>query len=464
MEAPKPKVGVLMTVLELYRKVMPDWAAPMETLWRAQIEEALSNAADLHFTPVAFTADDVARAVASCSQADCDLLLLLPLAYAPSGAAVKALSETKLPLLVVSSARDQSLPYDMADDHIMANHAIHAVQDVTNVLGRTRRPFDVLAGHPTDARFCERLAAAARTAAAARVFISGRVGRIGQQFTDMLDFDPGPDFAAKFGIRLAPIQPADLAAAADDVATQRVRELVQWAHAELDVDPDLTTAELDTSARHALALEDIVNRHSLDAVSMNFLALADANAATMPFLGASRLMARGIGYAGEGDILTAALVAALARIAEQATFTEMFCPDYERDEVLLSHMGECNLALASPHSRVRLVAKPFAFGKCQRPAVPVFQLNPGPVTLACITQWPDEAFRIVACTAEVRDAPPHPNLRSPHSRIRFDRDLPPFLEDYSRVGGTHHLALAYGDRLDELNTLARFLDLGYAVV
>ena len=65
----------------------------------------------------------------------------------------------------------------------------------------------------------------------------------------------------------------------------------------------------------------------------------------MPFLEISRLMERGIGYAGEGDVLTAALVGALMKVYAETTFTEMFCPDWKGNSIMLSHMGEINVCL-----------------------------------------------------------------------------------------------------------------------
>ena len=41
------------------------------------------------------------------------------------------------------------------------------------------------------------------------------------------------------------------------------------------------------------------------------------------------------------------------------SFTEMFCPDWEGNQIFLSHMGEMNLKLAA--AKPRLVEKPFPF-------------------------------------------------------------------------------------------------------
>jgi len=421
----KPKVGVVFTLLELYRNTDPERPVKLGKLWCENVSALLADDAALHFTDVACTADEMSAAVASCEEADCDLLMVLPLAYATSGAARDALAKTTLPLLVVSTARDATLPHDMTGDHIMTNHAMHGVQDLANILARAGRRFELIAGHRSQDRFREKLRTAVRAAAGARVLRHGKVAQIGNAFAGMLDFGfdaplPGGGFS------VTDILVDDVSHYIAKLSDDRVREMVAWATGRFEVDPGLTEDEMTKSARVAIAFEDLVDEGDFDAFSMNFLDVAAAGIATMPFLGASRLMSRGIGYAGEGDVLTAALVAACARIERDTTFTEMFCPDYERAQVLLSHMGECNLALANPSQPVKLVAKEFPWGDCARPATPVFQLRPGTVTLASLTEWPDDDFRLVTAVGEIVEAPAHVNLSSPYSRIAFGRNLAGF--------------------------------------
>jgi len=462
----KPKVGVVMTLLELYRDIDPERPEQMGALWQSTVEGILSDAAELHFTGVSHTEIEVSAVVRDCEDAGCDLLIVLPLAYAPSGAAAPALIDTDLPLVLLSTCRDETLPHDMAGDHIMANHAMHGIQDLANVLARQMREFELIAGHHASPAFREALKACVRASAAASVLRAGRAGRIGSPFPGMLDFAFALSGGGPIDFETVVIDPGELATAASQATDDAVGEIVQWAKKRFEVDPDLGAAELEASARWSAGLERVVEDGGLDALSLNFLDVGDAAApgGTVPFLGAGRLMSRGIGYAGEGDVLTAILGAAVARLQPETTFTEMFCPDYARDEVLLSHMGECNFELAVPDAPVKLVAKPFPYAACGRPAVPVFQLKPGPVTLVSLTEWPGESFRIIAARGEIVDAPEHPNLQSPYSRISFGRALGGFLEDYSRAGGTHHLALGYGDLVPGMRSLAGLCRIGFVEV
>jgi L-arabinose isomerase len=154
----------------------------------------------------------------------------------------------------------------------------------------------------------------------------------------------------------------------------------------------------------------------------------------------------------------------------EATFTETFSPDYGRREILLSHMGECNPALADPQRKIALKAKPFSIAQCIRPAVPVFQLKPGIVTLASLSEVPVGAgeenlgaagFQLVVFRGEIVPADEQPQLISPYSRLRIDGDLAEFLEAYSGAGGTHHQALGYGDLVQTLSDLATFMGLRF---
>jgi L-arabinose isomerase len=172
-------------------------------------------------------------------------------------------------------------------------------------------------------------------------------------------------------------------------------------------------------------------------------------------------MAEGVGYAGEADALTAAFVGALLQGFGEATFTEMFCPDWSGNAVFMSHMGECNVALAA--GPVRLVEKDYRFGEAENPAVAVFALRSGPATLVNLAPGPEDSFDLIASRVRVLDygaAPGFPDV--PHYWIRpEDSDLRDFLRRYSECGGTHHSALVMGDQLDAMSRLAGMLGLSF---
>ena len=79
--------------------------------------------------------------------------------------------------------------------------------------------------------------------------------------------------------------------------------------------------------RASLAVKDWIEAEGLGAFTLNFLeAGKNTGLRHMVFDRACRAIEEGVGYAGEGDALTAALVGALLTSFPETTFVEMFCP------------------------------------------------------------------------------------------------------------------------------------------
>jgi L-arabinose isomerase len=198
---------------------------------------------------------------------------------------------------------------------------------------------------------------------------------------------------------------------------------------------------------------------------MNFLAFdSDRDpVSTVPFLECSKGMARGLGYAGEGDVLTAALVAALQAGFGPASFTEIFCPDWAGGSLFLSHMGEFNPLVAA--GTPRLYEKPFPFTRARNPACIACAPDPGPATLVNLAPGPDETFRLIVAPVTVIEDGTHPACRD-CIRGWIVPGLPVeiFLEDYSRLGGTHHSALLAGDHRESLPIFAAMAGIEWRLI
>lgn len=466
MNARAFKAGVIPTMAELYRRNRPDVPPRFLAWWKPRLQSILGAQADLVFAPVTHTQAEYEQSVRGCESEGCGVLLVLPMAYTPSGVALDSLRATRLPIVILSSAQDMMLPQTITADHLLANQAMHGVQDLASTLWRNGRAFHVVAGHPDDPAFGNKIRAALDSARAAHLLGTGRVGQIGGFFPGMLDFTYDAARARDLlGFTHVQVPPRELIARSGSADAASVREYRRWMASRFVVDTSFTEEELEANARYSLALEQIARDENLDALAMCFTDVIDAGAETLPFLGAGRLLAGGVGYAGEGDVLTALLVAACAAMGAQSTFSELYCPEYGTGGIFLSHMGEGNFALAARRHPVTLAPKTFAWGKCRRPAVPVFQMEPGDVTLVSISESPgapsERRFRLLATSAEIVECPRYSVPAVPYSMARPAAPLPEFLEQYSLRGGTHHVALLYGKRQEELRLLARLAGMDY---
>jgi L-arabinose isomerase len=214
------------------------------------------------------------------------------------------------------------------------------------------------------------------------------------------------------------------------------------------------------SVRMGLAVRRWIERERLAAFSFNFLDMKKKSGhVTVPFLEASKAMARGVGYAGEGDVLTALLVAAVASAFPETTFTEMFCPDWQNGTVFLSHMGEVNWRLLN--GRGRMEAMDYTFSATDDPVRVTGCLKPGGMVLVNLAPMAYGRYRLILAPSVMLPAQADDRFGSSvHGWFRPPKELPAFLEAYSRFGGTHHLAMCYaaepGAAGSTLQTLEEF--------
>ncbi len=108
----------------------------------------------------------------------------------------------------------------------------------------------------------------------------------------------------------------------------------------------------------------------------------------LPGLATQRLMAKGFGFAGEGDWKTAALMRVMKIIGGEGGGGTSFMEDYTydltpgRELVLGAHMLEVCPSIAA--GRARIEVHPLGIGDREPPARLVFEGHPGPAVLASL--------------------------------------------------------------------------------
>lgn len=452
----QPHIGILPLYIALYdelglepRRIQGEFTEQVAMMLRY---EGLA----VTVAPICCLRSETASAMAQLTAANVDLIVTLHLAYSPSLESVDILAAQPLPLLLLDITPDLDFGLDVDLDRLMYNHGIHGVQDMAAMLRRRERDFAIVAGHLSDHCVRQRVTAIARAAQATVALHRTRALRVGADFAGMGDFqvDPGV-LKAKLGVDVQAIEVSALLPEIAQVTEEQIATEMAADRAAYRVEVD--EAIHRHTLRLCLGLRRYLNSGNYQAFSMNFLAFTeqDGPLSVVPFLECSKAMARGIGYAGEGDVLTAALVGALQTGFGDTTFTEMFCPDWSGGTIFLSHMGEINPALAA--DTPVLFEKPYPFSAAQNPAALACALRPGKAILVNLSPGPRDTFRLILAPVEVLADGTHPSMQ--HSLRAWVRPAWPveeFLETYSELGGTHHSALVYGEQLEGLTAFARF--------
>lgn len=453
----KIKIGFL----PLYVKLYDDGSPAMRT----RIDGFTKTIADMlgEKENVEVIAADVCRlesefkaAVDLFEKEKVDSIVTLHLAYSPSLESEKVLKNTSLPIVILDTTPNFAFTDDEDASAISYNHGIHGVQDMCNLLVRNKKQFFIEAGHYLESDVIDRVINRVKGIKVAREFTSSRVGTIGGEFAGMGDFLLPENLYGEIGIERVELTPDKAKEYFSSVTEAEVDALIAEDSEKYDVDKEIPEEDLRYAIRGDLAVRKWIEDEKLTGFTANFLTIKeDSGLSGMPFAEANRAMERGIGYAGEGDVLTSAFTGALMSVSSEASFIEMFCPDWKNNLIFLSHMGEMNTALSA--DKPKYMKKPMKYSGFDTTWL-CGTYKDGAATLINLLPVNDNKFRVVAFLVDMR-LPECQKFRGRSTSGWFEPKKPigNFLEDYSKLGGTHHLSLVYGDQRKMAETFAKVM-------
>jgi L-arabinose isomerase len=463
----RPRVGVLALTLELYETLAPGLRASREAWLRRTLIPALQPRADVLFEAAVFRREDIESTAARFETDGADAILVVLLTYSPSQLTLPALQRTRLPIVIWNTqellAVDQS--FTVAD--MIDNHGVHGTQDLASVLTRAGIRFHYVTSPANDPLGLEELGDFLAAAAAVRRLRSARIGMLGYPFPGMGDFAVDTThLAATLGCSWTNLTVEDYIRRADAARSADVTRLVAEYRQSYEVAADVAGADLDATARAELAVRGMITDHSLDALTYQFMAFGDdERTSSLPFVAASRLMAEGVGFGGEGDLIAAAATACFNWLNPPASFSEIFTIDFAGDSLLMSHMGEANVGMARRDRKVRLVARPTPITRTRdRQLVLVTSFEPGPATFAALTIGPGAKWRIIAAPVTIQDYGPLRDFCVPHFKIRPLSGVREFLTRYAKSGGPHHNAICFGEARRRLRMAAELIGADYCEI
>ncbi|WBB80631.1 L-arabinose isomerase [Micromonospora sp. WMMD882] len=383
--------------------------------------------------------------------------------FSPAKMWISGLDALRTPLLHLHTQANVALPWSDIDmDFMNLNQAAHGDREFGFVQTRLGVARKTVAGHVSDPRVTERIAAWTRAAIGHAEMRSLRLARFGDNMRDVAVTEGDKvEAELRFGVSVNTYGVNDLVAAVDAVDEPRIDELVKEYDDTFRLDPLLRAggerhASLRYAARIEAGLRDFLDAGGFRAFTTNFEDLGGLR--QLPGVAVQRLMADGYGFGGEGDWKTSVLVRTLKAMAVGATGGTSFMEDYTYDltpgqEVVLgAHMLEVCPSIAADTPSVEI--HPLGIGGREDPVRLVFDAAPGPAVVLGLADM-GERFRLVANEVDVV-APPQPLPKLPVARAvwRPRPDLPASAEAWLTAGAPHHTVLSQAVGVEELHDLA----------
>jgi len=460
----KIKAGYLPFYIKLYDDGNPQKREPLVAYMNTLISMLEGNDLEIVRADVCRIKSEFEATVQMFNEADVDVVITQHLAYSPSLEYIDAILKLKADIVVLDTTPDYPLVSVAGyKNGISANHGIHGVQELCSMLKRNGRPYSVCVGHAMHDDVIAQTVGACRAAAAAKAFRTAKVGSVGGSFDGMGDFlISDEDYKEKIGAEVLYLSREMAEKYVESVTEEEIDH-------EVALDRKRFTWEIEqedcyrAAVKSGLALRKWVEENKLTAATVNFLALDKYGLPKMPFAECSKMMARGLGYAGEGDVLTAGLMGALRSVYQETNFVEMFCPDWEKDLILLSHMGESNIELAQWRPVLR--DTPFKHNSCGDTAAAYVCMKEGRAVYLNLVPM-GESFTLIVTPVEIVDAGLEFGIYryATQGWMKPCKPVKEFLKEFSMHGGTHHSVMVYGAELEEMKTFGAMMGFDVVVI
>jgi L-arabinose isomerase len=449
----KSKVGLLPLYLELYDKSVPHIRSRVNDFVNTICKELEKRNMEVVCSAVCRIKPEFEQAVKMFEGENVDAIATLHLAYSPSLESCEVLASTKLPIIILNTTPAYVFDNQTPLEEIMFNHGIHGVQDLCNMLKRNNKPYYIESGHWLNSDVMGRVGSWVKAARLARLMRTARVGILGESFGGMGDFAvPFEDMQKTIGINTISFNFDDAKELVNCISEQEILDEIENDKRRFITDsiPFKTHYQ---SVKIGLALRKWLSNNNLNAFTVNFQSITnEIEFNVMPFLEIEKQMASGLGYAGEGDVLTAALSGAVSSVFQETSFTEMFCPDWKNNTIFLSHMGEMNISLAS--SKPELIEMDFPYTSADNPAIAYGMYKSGKVVLINLAPDVCDNYTFILAKGRIIEISGEDSMKhSIHAWFEPECEISEFLTKFSMAGGTHHSVLCY---TTEIETLKKF--------
>ena len=399
---------------------------------------------------------------------DVDLIFLYVTTYALSSTVLPVVRRARVPVIILNLSPSAAIDYEsfnrLGDRTKMTGEWLAYCQacpvpEIANVFRRARIPFFQVSGtledDPIAWREINEWIDAARVV---HIMEHNRLGVMGHYYGGMLDIYSDLTLqCATFGGHVEIIEVEELAALRGKASAADVAKRVREFRTATDVQSDCPEEELACAARTSVALDRLVERHSLGSLAYYYQGTGNTEneeAISSIILGTSLLTARGIPVAGEYEIKNVQAMKIMDSFGAGGSFTEYYAVDYNDDIVLMGHDGPGHIGIAQGKTKVRPLR--LYHGKVGSGLSVEMSVKHGPVTLLSVVETGDGRIKLLYAEGESVHGPIL-EIGNTNSRYKFSLGARKFMTAWNSHGPAHHCAVGLGHIAGKLEKFASLL-------
>jgi L-arabinose isomerase len=393
--------------------------------------------------------------------------------FSPAKMWINGLKILQKPLLHFHTQFNRDIPWSTIDmDFMNLNQSAHGDREFGFIMTRMRMNRKVVVGHWQDSESLSKINSWMRAAAGWHDWQTAKFVRFGDNMRDVAVTEGDKvEAEMKFGYSVNTHGVGDLVDVMNKVTEKEIDALVAVYEEEYTLVDALQMGgaqhqSLREAARIEIGIEAFLVKGDFKGFTTTFEDLHGL--VQLPGIAAQRLMAKGYGFAGEGDWKTAALVRAMKVMGSGLKGGSSFMEDYtyhfnpDNRMVLGAHMLEIceSIADAKPSCEIH----PLGIGGKADPVRLVFNSGPGPAINASIVDMGNRFRLLVNEVMAVTSFNPLPKL--PVARVLWKPypNMHTGCAAWILAGGAHHTCYSQSLSADHLEDFAEMAGIEYLLI
>lgn len=391
--------------------------------------------------------------------------------FSPAKMWIRGTQLLQKPLLHFATQFNESIPWATIDmDFMNLNQAAHGDREYGFINARLQKNNKVVVGYWQNESVQAQIAAWMDVAVAYNESFNIRVARFGDNMRNVAVTEGDKvEAQIKFGWVVDYFGIGDLVQYVDAVTEEEVNALFAE-YQDLydfdygDYDHETWEARVKVQAKQEIGIRRFLEEGGYNAFTTNFEDLYGMK--QLPGLAVQRLMAEGIGFAGEGDWKTAAIDRLMKVMAhgENTGFMEDYTYELAngKEAILQSHMMEVDPTLAV--NKPKIVVSPLSMGDREDPARLVFDGKGGTGVVVSMADFGSEYKLLINEVDAFEPTEEAPQL--PVARVMWTPrpDFETGVRSWIETGGGHHTVVSLNLTVDQIETWAKMVGLTFVTI